>query len=90
MDTSPDGESVLDKPDRPQTGAMTSEAVWRVNSTAMKVSAVFEAARVEARDECLWLSAQCRRLLDENDALRMQLEKTNNTLEKLRREVGHD
>ena len=61
--------------DRPNTGALTSSEVFRINSTAFKVREVFDKAAGEARDEALWLSAICRQLLADNDRLRIEIER---------------
>jgi regulator of replication initiation timing len=58
--------------ERPSVGALDSTIEWRINSTAMKITQAFEAARTEARDEALWLSSICRKLLDDNDRLRLE------------------
>lgn len=63
-----------DRPDLPQTGAVSSSELYRMQSTAHKIGTVFEAARIEARDEALWLSSMCNKLLLDNDRLRKELE----------------
>lgn len=76
--------SLLTQAERPQVGLLSSEAVWRINSAPTKVSNLFEIARAEARDECLWLSAVCRQLILDNDALRIQVDKLNKQIDKFK------
>lgn len=61
--------------ERPNRGAVDSSTVFRINSTAWKINEAFDKARGEARDEALWLSSVCRMLLDDNDKLRLELER---------------
>lgn len=70
----------------PNQGLLTSEAVWRINSAPMKVKDAFDEARKEARDECLWLAAVCRELVDDNDRLRRMNEQLEAKLVKLERQ----
>lgn len=70
--------------EKPQVGFLTSEAVFRINSTAWKINEAFEAARREARDEALWLSNKCRELLDDNERLRVENEKLRAKLKELK------
>jgi regulator of replication initiation timing len=56
----------------PQTGLLSSSDVFRINKTAAKVGDVFDEARREARDECMWLSNVCRLLLQDNNRLRIE------------------
>jgi len=60
---------------------LDSTQQWRVNSCAHKVNEVFNAARREARDECLWLAARVRELQAENEALRDQVQHLEKKLE---------
>lgn len=66
----------------PNQGLLTSSEVYRIDSTASKVGDAFDHARREARDECLWLSAVCHRLLADNNRLRIENERQRRQLEK--------
>ena len=70
-----------ERTDLPQTGLLTSSEVYRINSTAHKIGEAFGRARSEARDEALWLSAVCGRLLRDNDRLRIENERLRRQLE---------
>lgn len=65
---------------RPNAGALDSSTLYRMNSTAHKIGDVFEKARIEARDEALWLSSVCQKLLHDNDRLRIELERAKTKL----------
>lgn len=71
--------------ERPSQGALTSSEMYRMNSTAHKVGDVFNDARREARDECLWLSALCQRLLEDNDRLRLEVSFKQKRIDELER-----
>lgn len=66
--------------ERPNNGMLNATELWRINSCAFKVREAFETAAIEARDECLWLAAQCRKLSDDNDKLRLQVEQLTKAL----------
>lgn len=61
--------------ERPNVGALDSSALYRINSTAHKINEAFDKARIEARDEALWLSSVCRMLIADNDRLRIENER---------------
>lgn len=60
--------------ERPDRHLFDSTTEWRINSTADKINRAFNAARIEARDEALWLSSICRGILRDNDRLRIEAE----------------
>ncbi len=70
---------------KPNRSAVDSTQEWRINSTAMKINDAFNRARIEARDECLWLSMVSRELLHENDRLRIANDALLAKIEKLER-----
>lgn len=71
--------------DKPQQGAVDSTVEFRINATAWKVNEAFEKARIEARDECLWLSKVCRMLLEDNNRLRIENERNKKKITEFER-----
>lgn len=67
--------------DKPNRGLLDSTIEWRINSTAHKINDAFNKARIEARNEALWLSARCRELLDDNNRLRVENERLKEKLD---------
>lgn len=71
--------------ERPTNGFGDSTLLWRVNSTSHKVNDAFDKARIEARDECLWLSNVCRQMITENDELRIKVSKMRDQIDELKK-----
>lgn len=66
--------AVLASESAPNTGLLDSSERYRINSVPATIKEITQATKVLLNSEALWLAATCRRLLQDNDRLRVENE----------------